>query len=417
MKKYVIMTPIWKRPMLTDYVFRYYSRLQSALAPEIDLRLIAVGSEGDRSRRIAERNGYEYIEYENMPRNRKLNAASRWSKRYEPDALITIGSDDIVNANYFRNIRPLPDTAIGLLDLYFLNFHTRKLGYWPGHKEDWRQGEPIGMGRCYSREVLDRCEWQPWSQDKALMKSLDINARRKLTSLGVKMKGFKMEELECFAMDVKMEHNLWPWSTYEYEKIIENEDLCPIFESVGVSDIFDLKDPDKDPLEPLRYEMHHRGHQVHTPLGAMEILRLKINKDSRVLETGAGMSTIWFAGHAASIESFEHDEKWFKFVKDELRSRDLNNVNLHFDPGYPERGLGSLKDKFDIIFIDGRGRVRSILTSAKHLKPGGFILLDDAERDYYAEGKGYLDSLGWARMRFKSTKAGKYALGWIRSYK
>ena len=240
MKKYMIMTPMWKRPTLTNYVFRYYNRLQSVLAPEIDLRLIAVGSEGDRSRCIAERNGWEYIEHKNMPRNRKLNAGVLRSKRYKPDALFTIGSDDIISADYFRNIRPLPDTITGLLDCYFLNFHTRKLGYWPGYKGRWRHGDSLGVGRCYSREVLDRCKWQPWSQDKVLMKGLDFDARRKLTSLGVKMKAFKMEELECFAMDVKMEDNLWPWSTKSYEKIIKGKELEAIFKPIGISDIFNL---------------------------------------------------------------------------------------------------------------------------------------------------------------------------------
>jgi len=254
MKKYVIMSPMWKRPRLTNYVFRYYNRLQSVLAPEIDLKLIAVGSEGDSSRLIAEGNGFEYIEYPNMPRNRKVNAASRRARRYEPDALFTIGSDDIISADYFKNIKPEPDKVIGFLDLYFLNFHTKKLGYWPGYKEDWRKGEPAGMGRCYSKAVLDKCNWEPWPQEKELMKSLDLNARRKLLSLGIKMRAFKMEEFGCIAMDVKMEQNLWPWTPANYERIIEGEKLEAIFKPLGISDIFNLSDPEKDPLKLMRYQ-------------------------------------------------------------------------------------------------------------------------------------------------------------------
>lgn len=413
--KTVITCAMWKRPALTNYVFQYYSRLQNTLMPEIDLRLIAVGSEGDKSRLIAERNGFSYIEYDNAPRNRKLNAVIREAKKHDPDILIPIGSDDIISADYFRNIEPQSDTLVGLRDLYFLEFNTKKLGYWSGYKGG-REGESVGPGRCFSRGILERCDWQPWSQDEELMSGIDASCRRKMFSLGIKMEAFKMEELGCFAVDIKKENNLWSWNAFEYERIIEGEDLRNIFEPHGISDIFDLNDPEKDPLKLMRHQMYCRGHQPHTAPGGIEVLRLKINKHSKILETGAGISTLWFAQQAASVESFEHAEDWFKFVLGELKARGLNNVSLHLDPDYPKRGLDGLKDKFDIIFIDGRGRCKSILTSAKYLKPRGLIILDDADRDHYSEGKAYLDSLGWARMQFKSViKANKYALGWMRN--
>jgi len=243
--KAVIMCPMWKRPRLTNYIFNYYNQMKSIILSFMELILIAVGSEKEVSRKIAESNGFDYLECPNMPLNRKFNAGIEYAKKYNPDVLFLLNSDDIITADYFINIKPQSDAVVGFRDLYFLDFHTKRLGYWSGYKEkeqEWRKGEPLGAGRCFSKETLERCDWKPWPQEKELMKCLDINCRRKMHSSGIKMKSFKMEELGCFAMDVKMENNLWPWSTYKYEKIIEGKELEAIFRLHGISDIFELDD-------------------------------------------------------------------------------------------------------------------------------------------------------------------------------
>ena len=58
----------------------------------IDLELIAVGSEGDKSQQLCENHGFAYVEHDNMPLNRKYNAASRLAQESNPDAVYRIDS-------------------------------------------------------------------------------------------------------------------------------------------------------------------------------------------------------------------------------------------------------------------------------------------------------------------------------------
>lgn len=137
--------------------------------------------------------------------------------------------------------------------------------------------------------------------------------------------------------------------------------------------------------------------------GAIELLDKVINKDSTVLEIGSGSSTIWFARKAKHVLSFEHNELWYHLVKDELKYRDLMNVDLRYEPDYPKIGLPKIEGKFDIVLIDGptEGRNSPIATAIKHIKPGGYFVLDDIQRtELYAEGLELLNKQGWQSWDF-----------------
>ena len=92
------------------------------LSNKINLELIAVGSEGDVSQRLCESRGFFYVEYENVPLNRKYNAACRTAKQFDPDAVFRIDSDDWITGNKFdRYLEILKNgvDVVGLSDIYF----------------------------------------------------------------------------------------------------------------------------------------------------------------------------------------------------------------------------------------------------------------------------------------------------------
>lgn len=153
----------------------------------------------------------------------------------------------------------------------------------------------------------------------------------------------------------------------------------------------------KDKLTRLKTLMMDRGGEPHVNPQAMVLLRSIINSNSRVLETGAGSSTVWFAERVKKIISFEHKRKWYEVVLCELLKLGKINYFLFFDPKYPVEGVGNADSRYDIIFIDGRGRVKSIMTSHKLLKKGGYLILDDSYRKKYKAGKDFLDNLGWEK--------------------
>jgi len=122
---------------------------------------------------------------------------------------------------------------------------------------------------------------------------------------------------------------------------------------------------------------------------AIDFLRMKMIRvielggRLKVIETGSGGSTLFFAEFADELLSFEHSRKWFNVVDKELEGYDRTFIELRLDPDYPKHGLRRINNDYDIALIDGRGRVKSIASVVGHIKNGGFLILDNAERPRY----------------------------------
>ncbi|GAH74084.1 unnamed protein product, partial [marine sediment metagenome] len=170
--KAVFLFTMWGRHRLNDFVFNYYNQMRKKLSGYMDVTLLVVGSEGDKSREIAEKNGFEYLEYSNFPLNRKHNAGSVYAKKFNPDILIALNSDSLFSIDYFKGINLEPKVVKGILDFYFFNLRTKTLGYWSGY-ETGKRGEPIGTGRQFGRDVLEISNWELWNPNIERMKGLD----------------------------------------------------------------------------------------------------------------------------------------------------------------------------------------------------------------------------------------------------
>ena len=108
------------------------------------------------------------------------------------------------------------------------------------------------------------------------------------------------------------------------------------------------------------------------------------NLELKVLEFGCGGSTMWLARKLqfpqARLVTVEHDPEWYKAI----RSRVGAGVEMHLK----QRPYGGIcsdfpDDYFDLVLIDGRNRVLCAAYAMRIVKPGGFIMLDNAERREY----------------------------------
>lgn len=148
-------------------------------------------------------------------------------------------------------------------------------------------------------------------------------------------------------------------------------------------------------------------------LFAMPFLKKKLNKSSVIFEFGSGGSTIFFAKRVSKVISVEHDTLWFKKLSSVIDKK-FTNIELNLFPptlvsdskntdpsssdsyvssaeifnGYSFLNYASYIDKypdeyFDIIMIDGRARPSCWKHAVPKIKPGGYIILDDAYREYY----------------------------------
>ena len=164
---------------------------------------------------------------------------------------------------------------------------------------------------------------------------------------------------------------------------------------------------------------------------ATRFLEKAITKEMRVYEYGSGGSTKFFCRKAKEVISVEHDSKWQSQVEEELKSCGHTNFNVSLiesklsgdfienrteDPdsyfsndsryiGQSFQDYASDIDKypdeyFDIVLIDGRARPSCFKHSVSKVKKNGFIILDNADRSYYAYIHKSLDKSSWKKSSF-----------------
>lgn len=157
------------------------------------------------------------------------------------------------------------------------------------------------------------------------------------------------------------------------------------------------------------------------PFLAIDYLNSLLRPDMRVFEYGSGGSTLYLSERVGELVSVEHDPKWFIKVRAALANR--GNINLRLIEPFPAaigddksnpdhytsgplmadfvRYVSALNDypDFDLILVDGRSRASCLAHAAHKIKPGGWVILDNAERDYYLKNTANLFD-DWERVLF-----------------
>jgi predicted O-methyltransferase YrrM len=101
----------------------------------------------------------------------------------------------------------------------------------------------------------------------------------------------------------------------------------------------------------------------------------------RVIEHGSGGSTLWFAARVKSVTSIEASAGWRPIITERApaNTRIINGSS----PGDAPRG----GRKYDLLLIDGEpleARAGWLDEAHKLVKPGGWVVLDNANRPEYA---------------------------------
>lgn len=219
------VTTIWKRPALTNFVFEYYNNLRADLAKTVKLDLIAVGSEGENSKQIATRNGWEYMEHENQPLNRKWAKGFELAREKDPDGVILIGTDDLLSPGLVKSYAELVGANrenIGLKDTYSLLLSTFQACHWPGYNfkgirpRKWlyaykRYNQTAGSGRLFTADTLDRMGWDLWGSNE-LSKALDRFCTARMKELNLSIKGYCQHELGGRFMSIKTGTQITPFT-------------------------------------------------------------------------------------------------------------------------------------------------------------------------------------------------------------
>lgn len=133
----------------------------------------------------------------------------------------------------------------------------------------------------------------------------------------------------------------------------------------------------------------------------------------RIFEYGSGASTLYWLRKGARLTSVEHDAAWYEQVRARLPAGADVDYRLappeppesprpSLDPAdpaacvsanYVHDGLtyrryvaqvdGVADGSLDLAVVDGRARSSCLVRAAPKVRPGGLLILDNSEREYY----------------------------------
>ena len=241
-KKILVVTAIYGRHDLARIVLNHYNQLRS----KFDLQLLAIGSEGDKSRQLCEAWGWNYIEFPNNPLSQKFNRLFQEAEQYDFDFMVLVGSDDLISEEIFsyyeKTVTKTTKHLLGLKDLYFYSIQRDEALHFQGYPSP-PSPKTIGAGRCFSRYILGAVKFRPWADEK-LPRGLDSCCSKYLKQAGISEIAIPMEQTGGIAVDIK--HPMVTLTRFEYlhgkhpyidRKILDDKFSC-------MKDIITLKWPE-----------------------------------------------------------------------------------------------------------------------------------------------------------------------------
>ena len=174
---------------------------------------------------------------------------------------------------------------------------------------------------------------------------------------------------------------------------------------------------------------------------AIDYLTRTVHSGSRVFEYGSGGSTLYWLSLGAQCVSIEHDPSWYALMQSRLKSYSGIDYRLVTATPSDATACGDAADptcyrsksddllykdyatqidlfadqSFDLVVVDGRARPSCIMHGARKVKPGGLLVLDNADRAYYLaqtrqflEGFDCLEFIGAAPGLYEFTQTNVY---------
>ncbi|OHB76962.1 MAG: hypothetical protein A2Z25_02650 [Planctomycetes bacterium RBG_16_55_9] len=139
----------------------------------------------------------------------------------------------------------------------------------------------------------------------------------------------------------------------------------------------------------LRKAVGHRPKKPWISYRAINHLSGLICPNWRVLEYGAGMSTLWLARRCQHVVSIEGNEFWFRTIDQMLKSQKISNVDLRLRKNDSYHIIDDIPDHYvDFALVDGWNRDECMRTALCKVRRGGYIYLDNTDQ-YVNNPKGH----------------------------
>lgn len=131
-----------------------------------------------------------------------------------------------------------------------------------------------------------------------------------------------------------------------------------------------------------------------TPLGeglpwltfaAIAYLEDHLCPEHSIFEWGGGGSTVFFTGRCARVVTVDDNPYWFgQFPRVDNWTGLLRRANTSVGWADYVLAIADFPEGFDVVLVDGLARPDCIAIAHKYLKPGGLLVVDDAQVPAYA---------------------------------
>ena len=174
--KIVVPIPAHGRhPLLRETV----NRLKNQTLPIH--QIILMGDEPE-TKEIAEETGALFTECPNQPLGFKWQHGINIAREFNPDAVLMLGSSDWISDNWCEVMMREIDRGadlIGKRKMMFVDVNETnecRLVSWNGYSRwvSWRTYEPIGAGRLFSKNILDKLGWSLFNTNAR--EGMDLNS-------------------------------------------------------------------------------------------------------------------------------------------------------------------------------------------------------------------------------------------------
>jgi predicted O-methyltransferase YrrM len=113
---------------------------------------------------------------------------------------------------------------------------------------------------------------------------------------------------------------------------------------------------------------------------AVAFLEAYLTGEEVGFEWGSGNGTLWLLRRSRRVVSVEHHRAWYERIREKLDRSGIVNSDYRFvdEADY----LGTIDEfpdaHFDYVVVDGLFRDQALLRSVPKLKPGGWVVFDNA---------------------------------------
>jgi hypothetical protein len=162
----------------------------------------------------------------------KLDKGLRFMEQMEWDAVLMMGSDDIIDSRLLDSfISNLENgfEAVGILDCYFYDLNYNISIRWPGYPYyHHRHNEPAGAWRLYSRKAIESVGYSLWDSTHGGMDAHSWEKVKKKNKVNaITMKGNGM------AIDLKDNYSMTPVTAFDYLVKVSRQEQDDIIQLVN----------------------------------------------------------------------------------------------------------------------------------------------------------------------------------------